>query len=124
VSRRRTPIIEVFAAVVLIVVGIVAYVLYSKHDEQVDTAAAVQIARNHVERGKTIEQLIDHDNPGAPITWSVVGTSDSGLVRVGGRATRTNGESEYRFDVDVQAGRVHPANPLAIELIEPPPATE
>ena len=108
----------------LVVAGILAYVYYSRQSEDVDTAAAVVIAREHVERGQTLAKLIDHDNPGAPITWSVITTSDSGLVRIGARATRTNGESEYRFDVDPETKRVHAANPLAIELIEPPHATE
>jgi hypothetical protein len=124
VSRRRTPIIEVFATIALIIAGMLAYVYYSRQARDIDTAAALRIAKEHVERGQTLVSLIDHDNPGAPITWSVIGTSDSGLVRVGARATRTNGESEYRFDVDTEAGRVHAANPLAIELIEVPSATE
>ena len=123
-SRRRTPIIEVFAAIALIVGSMIAYVFYSRQERDIDTAAALAIARDHVERGQTLDRLIDHDNPGAPITWAAVGTSESGLVRISALATRTNGQSEYRFDVDPESGRVHAANPLAIELIEPKPASE
>ena len=118
-TRRRTPIIEVFAAIALIVAGMIAYVVYSRQHRAVDTAAAVRIAKEHNERGVTLEQLIDHDNPGAPITWSVVVASASGLVRVSALATRTNGVSDYRFDVDPETGRVHAANPLAIALVRP-----
>lgn len=78
--------------------------------------AAIAVARDFRVGAYSLEGAMAWNEGRSPsdaqVTWEALGTTDDELVVISAKTPA----NEYVYDVDVEGGHVHPANPKAMDL--------